>query len=159
MSILEQLQAAAAARLGAEPEFAGVSVSVIRPRSEEEAVLIQIAIDNALAGVGGNGLAALVQMPTLSAPMPNAPGPVIDMALTVRIIENPLVSGARRSAEDLALATLSALHHYAPRLDDLTLLNPLFADGNCLEPVDGFAGKIVYDVTVKTKYDGLAGRN
>jgi hypothetical protein len=187
-SFLEHLQLAAAGHLARQPEFAHVPVTAIRPRSADEAMQINDLIDGALIGMekknGKSGAAAIVQMPALGAANPDTPGPLVTVTLVVRVIEFPLVNmnaetGTCLSAETLALAALESLHHYFPfDAGGVTLadgaavplpaplpagLKPydrlnLYAEGSCLEPVEGFEGKIVYDVTVHTK-TGLIGRN
>jgi hypothetical protein len=199
MSFLEELQLAIAAHLSRQEEFVCVPALVIRPRSADEAVMIQTVIENALAGLrqknGKGGTTAIVQMPVLSNPSPNAPGPEIDVSLQIRVIENPLVNmnrdtGTCLSAETLALAIANSLHHYRPFGDDGVTLDgeeivpfsqsvnqpssiennsavtldgglsdlTLYTEGAFMEPVPGFDGMMVYDVTVKTK-TGLQPRN
>jgi hypothetical protein len=76
-SALERQQLDIAARLESLAEFATVPVTVIRPRSEGEALQIQTTLDQALAGLvqkgGKSGAAVIVQMPTATVPERNVP--------------------------------------------------------------------------------------
>jgi len=152
-SILEELQAAVTARVESLAMMEYVPVTQIRPREAKEALQIQTDIDKALAGLavknGKNGAAALVMMPVIDVNTPNAPGPVMVPSLTVRVIENPMVnmgeSGTQLSAETLAVEILESLHLFDPALGT----GPFFAGDNAMVPVDEYAGKVVYDVTVK----------
>ncbi len=150
MDTLRQLQEDIAAKLAAETEFQYVPVSVFRPRDSAEALLIQSAIDKALAGLitqnGKAGLAVVVYMPEAETLQPNAPGPQLELVATLRVVENPLVNmganGTQTTAEQCALNILSSLHHW--QRGQATLM----ADKKAIRPVDT-PGKIALDVVVR----------
>lgn len=150
---LQQLQLDIAAMLQADELFAGVQVIVSRPRSEEDATLIQSNIDNALAGLvevettGGvfkGGLAVIIMMSEGEVPSPNVPGPQLELVQTVRVIENPLVNmgedGTQITAEQGALNVLSALHHWNPGHGVLT------ADSRSALKEVNLESRVAYDV-------------
>lgn len=150
---LQQLQLDIAAMLQADALFEGVQIIVSRPRSAEDAVLIESNIDSALAGlvqvessgeVFKGGLAIIIMMSEGEVPAPNVPGPQLELVQTVRVIENPLVNmgadGTQITAEQGALNVLSTLHHWNPGHGVLT------ADTrNALKEVN-MEGRVTYDV-------------
>jgi hypothetical protein len=153
---LERLQLDIAARLESVDAFATVPITVIRPRTAEEATLIQTRLDQTLAGLvqkaGKSGAAIIVQMPTADVPEANVPGPQLEVTVQVRVLENPLINmnaaaGTLRSAEQIALDILAALHHFDPGTSGC----PLFADKRSIEPVLDFPGKVAYDVNIRTR--------
>jgi hypothetical protein len=106
-----------------------IPVHVMRPRVNadgdlEDAVMISTAIDQALAGLteknGKNGMAAIVMMPDVGVPaeLQRVRGPMVQISLTVRLIEDPLVNmsptGTRVSVEEVAKDTLAVLHGWNP---------------------------------------------
>lgn len=152
---LQQLQLDIAATLAADELFDGVQVVVARPRSEEDAVLIQSSIDNALAGLVEvenaeadmkAGLCVVVMMSEGEVLHPNEPGPQMSLVQTVRVIENPLVNmgeaGTLITAEQAALNVLTSLHQ----------LNfghsVLLADKKSVKEVN-LEGRVAYDVTFR----------
>lgn len=120
---LQQLQLDATARLGAHPSFADVIVHHARPRDAGDAVMIENKIHNALRGLelknDKGGLVLTVMMPELELPTPGMPGPnLLEVVMTVRVVENPMfnmgANGTLITAEDAAVKTLQALHHWSP---------------------------------------------
>ncbi len=148
-SQLEQFQLDCAARLGAEDYFQDVSVFVVRPRSAAEALLLQTRLEDALSGktfAGGKcGVTCTVQMPSAQVSEPDLPGPVFDASVVVRVSENPVINmgatGTGKSAEDVALAVIGALHQCV--MENLVIT----AAKDVLKPQpDGLlSGKVVYD--------------
>ncbi len=153
-SALERLQLDIAARLTQLDALAGVYICTVRPRSEDEALLIQTDIEQALAGLrprdGLSGAAAIILMPEGQVPEPDTPGPRLDLVATIRVAENPLVNmgaaGTGLSAEDIALEILSALHHWSTGTGGV-----LYADREALRPDDAAAenGQVVYEVRLR----------
>ncbi len=151
MDELRLLQTDAALKLAAEDEFQYVPVMIFRPRDSAEALKIQSSIDSALAGMvkkaGKAGLAVMVFMPEAEALQPNTPGPQLELVLTLRVYENPLInesaSGTGITAEQCALNILSSLHHWTRGNQTLV------ANRKAIKPVDDKAGRIVYDVNVR----------
>lgn len=150
---LQQLQLDIAAMLAADELFEGVQIIVTRPRSEEDATLIQTTIDSALAGMvqvettGGvfkGGLAIIIMMSEGEVPAPNAPGPQLELVQTIRVIENPLVNmgdeGTLITAEQGALNVLATLHHWNPGH------GVLIADGRSALKEVNLEGRVSYDV-------------
>jgi hypothetical protein len=148
-SQLEQFQTDCAARLSAEEYFEDVSLFVVRPRSAAEALLLQTKLEEALSGkafTGGKcGVTCTVQMPAATVSEPDLPGPVFDASIVVRVTENPVINmgatGTGKSAEDVALAVLGALHQCV--MENLVIT----AAKEALKPQsEGLAsGKVVYD--------------
>lgn len=126
--------------LRSEPGFRFAQIVLQRPRDEGEAVLIQQAVDGALAGFvyadnqilngagtdaekaaqiaaeGKAGLCIEVIVPDGEVPNPEAPGPQLEAVLHVKVTENPLVNfgarGTELTAEQCSLDILSAFHHW-----------------------------------------------
>jgi len=155
-STIEQLQLDIAGRLESLDNFSTIPVTVIRPRSQAEALQIQTTLDQALAGLvqkgGKSGAAIIIQMPTADVPESNVPGPQMEVTIQVRVLENPLVNmapetGTLRSAEQIALDVLNALHHFDPG----TSGSPLFVDKKAIEPNNDFPGKVTYDCYIRTR--------
>lgn len=155
-SILERLQLDIAGRLDSIDSFSGIPVTVVRPRSEAEAVQIRTEIDNTLAGLlqknGKSGAAVIVGMPDMDVPDLDIPGPFLELTVKVRVIEAPLInmgaSGTQLSAEQIAINILSALHQW----DTGSSGSPLYADKKAGEPNNEYPGKVVYDCMIKTKH-------
>jgi len=118
MDPLQQIQIDVRAYLDTLPAFTYVPTFVVRPRSAEEATLLQTSIDAALNCVtpknGKGGIAAMILMPDADVPTDRQPGPMLQPRITVQIIEYPIInesdSGTRLSAEQLALEVVRALH-------------------------------------------------
>src|SRR2546429_212563 len=98
MNPLQQLQLDIFGRLAAADYFADISIYLIRPRSKQEAVLLQTGIDQVLGGLkkknGKSGVACRVEMPYVDVEKPEVPGPYIAIVATIRVIENPLINMA-----------------------------------------------------------------
>jgi hypothetical protein len=117
---MTQLQLDAFHILKSEPAFQYVNVILSRPRSAEEATMIQSELQNALACLsltnGKGGLAVVVMMPEADAPEAEAPGPMLEAVLTIRVLEIPLFNegptGTKITGEACALNVLSALHYF-----------------------------------------------
>lgn len=157
MSPLESLQLDIAARLETESFLGDIPVFVMRPRLSESAAVIQSKINAALAGQtakdGKVGAAVTVFMPVADVPEGNAPGPFLEIRCTVRIEEIPALNmgstGTSKSAEDIAIAVLQALHHF--RLGSQTLV----ADRDAitpLDPLDETDRRVRYNVTLSIKH-------
>ena len=151
MDALQQAQLDIAALLDCDELFRFVPVRVDRARDEAEATMIQTEIENALAGLldkgGRSGTAVLVMLPEGQVPEPNLPGPVLEIEVTVRCMENPLFSealttGSGVTAEQCALNVLSLIHRWT---NDG---NPWRPDRRPLRSVDLKPGVICYDVVL-----------
>lgn len=171
MDALQQLQLDVMSRLTADTNFQFVQTVNARPRSEEDAVLIQTKIDQALAGMvryiartagqtdaeweaaceasGKSGLCIAVLMPEVELPQTGLPGPaLIEVVMTVRVTENPLINmddanGTKITAEDGAVKVLQALHHWSPNGSQ-----SFVGDKKPLRPLEG-EGKVIYDVVTR----------
>lgn len=110
-SVLEQLQLNVGAIIQADPFFADVVVNIWRPRAALSAMMIQNKIDQALTGIAGKGVTAVVLMPFIEVPYPDAPGPDLRVIVKVQFIENPLINmgatGTQVSVEDYTLMLLA----------------------------------------------------
>ncbi len=134
-----------------ESRFEFVPVFIDRPRSAQEALQIQSAIDKALAGMtkrgGKAGLAVRVLMPEAECPSPNVPGPELEITLTIQVTENPLfnegANGTGITAEQCALNIASSLGDW-PRGS-----SGVYCDRRALRVVPD-DGRIITDVVVKT---------
>lgn len=117
---MTQLQKDAFHILKTEDAFQYVNVILSRPRSAEEAVMIQDDLQKALACLeltnGKGGIAVVVMMTEAEAPENDSPGPQLEAVLTIRVLENPMfnegVTGTHISGEACALNILSALHYF-----------------------------------------------
>jgi len=154
MSALEQLQKDLAERLEAEDFFSDIGVYVFRPRENLEATEIQGKIDESLNCLvlknGKGGAAVFVLMPLADAPDANVPGPRLEISVTIRIQEIPLLNmgadGTQKSAEDIGLEVLQAIHHFIPH----GISQMLIADKDALTPSLEFPPKITYDAKFAT---------
>lgn len=167
---LQQLQLDVTSRLTTDTNFQFVQTVNARPRSEEDAVLIQTKIDQALAGMvryiartagqtdaeweaaceasGKSGLCIAVLMPEVELPQTGLPGPaLVEVVMTVRVTENPLINmgtdGTEITAEDGAVKVLQALHHWSPNGSQ-----SFVGDKKPLRPLEG-AGNVIYDVVTR----------
>jgi hypothetical protein len=146
-SVLEQLQQDIAARLESLAYFADIPVFVLREET------IQTKLDKALAGLTRKankaGAAVSVLMPLVDVPRENPPGPQLEISVAVRVQELPLInfgaSGTQKSAEDIALKVLAALHHF--HLEGVCQV--LTAAKDAITPSREFLPKLTYDVTVR----------
>ena len=160
MSPLQQLQLDIFGRLSGADYFSDVALYLIRPRSRQEATLIQTNIEKALAGMetknGKAGVCCRVEMPYLDVEQPELPGPYTAIVVTIRVIENPLVNmssaGTEKSAEDIGTEVLSELHQWVP-WGSGNIQRALFAEKKALEPVPELIdeGKIAYDAVLRTR--------
>ena len=149
---LQQLQLDAHARLEGESAFTYVPLYVSRPRSEDDALQIVSDIDAALAGLttkaGKSGLAVIVLLPIAEVPEPDVPGPQLELILTLRVIELPLVNmgatGTGITAEQCALNILQSLHLWNRGTQVLT------ADRKAIMP-RAEDGKISYEVKLRQR--------
>lgn len=149
---LQLLQLDAHARLEGESAFQYVPLYVSRPRSEDDALQIVSDIDAALAGMttkaGKSGLAVIVLLPLAEVPEPDVPGPQLELILTLRVIELPLVNmgstGTGITAEQCALNILQSLHLWNRGTQVLT------ADRKAITPRSE-DGKISYDVKLRQR--------
>lgn len=114
-SPIERLQLDIAARLDAN--FKYVTVYVIRPRSEAEAIMIQTNIEKALSGLiqkhGKAGATFMVGMPAAICPHQDSVGVQLDLLPMVRIIENPVINmgamGTGMSCEEIMFEAMDLL--------------------------------------------------
>ena len=102
-------------RLQADPFFADVAILL------EEKGVTEADIAQALAGLNSSssgkiGACVIVLAPELSAETPNLPGPCYDIAMTVQVIEQPLVNraegGSGITAAQLAERVRQLFHHF-----------------------------------------------
>lgn len=152
MDILQQLQLDAKAYLDGIAATVNTPVFVVRARDEGEAIEIQTNIDKALAGLtfkpdeetGKCGLAIIILMTEGGIAEGKMRGPYMDLRLTVRVIEKPMINmgetGTQIPCEEMALTVLGALHN----LD--------LGKGHKLEGVEGDAVKVV-NITGSIAYD------
>lgn len=96
---------------------------------------------------GRIGCGAVVEMPALTVPSPNAPGPEGEFLISVLVLENPLYSmmattGTLLQAEETALRVLEIGHRFFLR--DVAEFN---AAKNAVEPVESEKGLVAYRVT------------
>lgn len=118
MGIFERLQRDIGAALEADAALTYVPVHLVRPRDEGESMLVQDAVDQALAGLtaknGKAGMAVLVFAPEGEVREPNTPGPAEELVIVVRVIENKLVNmasgGTEIPAEELGQSIKGLLH-------------------------------------------------
>ena len=138
LSELRSLQDDIYHRLKAEDAFRYVQIMLVRPRDANEAVLIEKAIQEGLAGLvyvdnqtsngGGSdddkaaaiatngkaGISIEVLTPDGEVNEPNLPGPQLEAVSHLRVCENPLVNfgerGTQIEAEQASQNVLSTLH-------------------------------------------------
>jgi hypothetical protein len=154
-TILDQLQADAAALLSATPELADAAVITADEGDIEQRILRALGPLNT-SGTAKSGLALVVLPPEITDAQPNLPGPAFAIALTVQVIEAPLVNrdtdgnGTGIRSAVAALRTLSALHLWHSG----SLL--LYADSAAIRPLETKPGFVSHSVTLLAKSAGLA---
>jgi len=146
--------------LNALAYFADITVIRWRPRLKadgtvETAPVIQSKIDLALSGIspkaGKAGLTAIVLMPVVQVPNPEAPGPECSIATSIRLKERTLINmgalGTLKPAEDAAWELQRELHNYSLGGD----IGTLYCDGTSIAPVldpTDTSGDVIYNVEV-----------
>lgn len=153
-SIVERLQLDLAARLEADSYFADIGIHVMRPRAELGFVQIQESVDRQLGCIvkkaGKGGAAVTVLMPTLDSEAPNAPAPITEAGIIVRVQELPVhnmgPNGTQKSAEDIALNVIRVCHLFHRGQG-----NVVYAARELLTPSAEFAPKVTYDVRLAQK--------
>ncbi len=158
ISILERLQLDIAALLNSLDEFQYIPVLILRPRSSEEALLIQTKLDQSLAGLtqknGKAGVCVIIQMPTADATNPDIPGPRFEVTIEIKVFENPLINmgagGTQLSAEEVSLAVHNSLQQFNLGITGAQM----FPAPKAIEPDLSFLdkGRIVYNANIKTRF-------
>lgn len=123
MDGLQQCQQDLALRLRSVSALAGVMVQDLRPRSEEEALLIQNTINLALAGMISDtprkGIAILVPVPGFEVSRRESPAPYGEIVITAQVLEQVAINegpdGTGMSCEAVAIEILRAGHQYLLR--------------------------------------------
>lgn len=160
MNELEQLQTdVESLLLGVESACAEdaplqyAAVSMVRPRTDKEALDIRTRLDKMMGGLVGRqgkaGISIIVGMPEIGRVEPNVRAIKGTVTLTVEVIENVMVNmgdkGTGRGAEDFALAVAEVLQHqvFAP-------WSPLRVTGVPAVVAAVKQGNVVYDVELAT---------
>ncbi len=129
-----------AGRLRGSDLLADVGIYDLRPRSAEEAAMIETAINNSLGAMvgpkGRSGLAVMLPIPAFDADRPDVPGVVGDIIITVQILEKIMVNegpeGTGISCEACAWTVMRLGHHLMLRPSQLLYaarMRPLDVDG------------------------------
>lgn len=136
---------------------AGVHVEQMRPRENGEAIKIQEAINNSLAGQISDGarvgLAILLPLPGFNLTKPNVPAVMGEMVLKVVVLENIMQNmgpqGTHMTCETAACLVALAGHHF--QLADNRLL---ICDG--FDPINtegqDYSADIAYEVTFRCQF-------
>lgn len=149
---LLQFQQDVTARLQSDSYFVDIPVFLIREKRLESEINLAVNFMSPVGSGTKRGVGVLVLMPTASDPKENVPGPFLEMAIIVRVHENPTVNmadqGIQKSAEEVALQVLSVLHHFQP----VGVCGALFASRNALVPSLAFEPLVTYDVKVQALF-------
>lgn len=148
-SVLETAQAEIFYKVAGEDYLA--AVTVLLARKERIASEIEQAL-NVMGGAVGKkpGACVIVMMPVIDVADPEVRGPQLEALFTLRTLENPSMNlhatGTGKTAEDLALFVLRALHLW----QICERLGSLYAGRQAVVPavVEGLIG---YDVTLKAR--------
>ena len=146
---IRNLQEDVAARLNSVEFFTDVPVFVVREQEIEAELNRSLGIITGKAGKIGAAVSVL--MPLFDAPNPDVPGPQGAMSITIRCQENPLFNngenGTGKSAELIALKSLTALHHFMIQ----GVAGTLHAARDAITPAPEYLPLITYDVRVEAK--------
>jgi hypothetical protein len=145
---IPELQEDIAARLAADEYFA--DVPVLHERKENVASLVAKAI-GPFAGRGGkSGICAIVMSPVATVDKAEFRGALMNIELSVRVLEEVTVNvgrnGTRKAALSVARRIARVLHHYRP--DGLAQL--LLADNPTIMPVEDPIVGLAYEVRFRT---------
>jgi hypothetical protein len=96
------------------------------------------------------GACVIVLMPDVDAIDSDSPGPLLEVAYTIRVLENPLVNreagGTQKTAERLGLEVLRTLHHWSPRRPQC-----LYAEKDAMTPTEVPDGTVGYDIILHAR--------
>lgn len=112
--ILERLQADVFAILSATPDLRRVNI-IMEDEGDMESVILQKLGDLIEGSPNRIGLVAVVMLPEISSAEKNLPGPHMNAAIKVQIIEQPMMNredgGTQIRSSVAALTVAQALHH------------------------------------------------
>jgi hypothetical protein len=112
--ILERLQADVFAILSATPDLRRVNI-LVEDEGDMESQIVQKLANLIEGSPNRRGLVAVVMLPDISSAEKNLPGPHMNAAIKVQIIEQPIMNrndgGTRIRSSVAALTVAQALHH------------------------------------------------
>ena len=159
-SSMVDLQAAARAKLAADPAFDAVPVLTESLKDVESELLRALGPQT----TGASGVVAIVITPKFKVSSPNVPGPWFDkVRLVVRIMENVTVNqqpgGTGKPALMLVRAAARVLHQYfeAGIFAPLSVLDAVLVPDHDTE--NGAGGNLIYDLNLETSLNDLPGVN
>lgn len=137
---LIELQEDIAARVQADEVFR--NLAVITERSGDPVADIEKSIGPLAGRAGSRGLCMVVLQIAGNVELPNVPGPVLNLVVTVRVMENPVLNNTGIEALTAARRITRLLHHYSPGglASCLTGLTP------CIAPTRDPIAPVAYDV-------------
>lgn len=146
---LIELQEDIAARLQADEVFR--NLAVITERSGDPVADIEKSVGPLSGKAGFRGLCMVVMQITGNVEFPNEPGPVLDLVVSVRVMENPVLNNTKIEALTAARRISRLLHHYSPGglASCLIGLNP------CIAPVSDPIAPVAYNVRFGTRDAGF----
>jgi hypothetical protein len=152
-SLLTDLQTDLAARLEADDFFA--DIPVLTERKADVGSGIGKALGT-LAGKGSRaGVCVILMSPVASAEIPNLPGPVLDIELAARVLENVLINtganGTGKPALTVARRVARLLHHY--RAEGLSQI--VIADKPTIVPVEDPVAPLAYEIRFRSREGDL----
>lgn len=146
--LLRRVQEDFHARLSAAPYFADVALILVRKEYSEHE--LKQLLSTLVGRAGKAGACIFVQMPLLSVPAPNMPGPGFDVVQSLTVLEHPTINGGSagtgKTAEALAIAAVQLFHHFIP----FGLTQCFKADPAAIVPELSFAGLVAYSVQFST---------
>lgn len=146
---LIQLQEDIAARVQADEVFR--NMAVITERSGDPVNEIEKATGIVRGKAGSVGLCMVVLQIAGNVENPNEPGPVLDLVVTVRVMENPTLNNTGIEALTAARRITRLLHHYSPG----GLASCLVGLTPCIAPTRDPIAPVAYDVRFGTRDAGF----
>jgi hypothetical protein len=112
-TLLETLQRDVAERLRSDALIS--TLTVVTERDGDILASIQRALGLVTSRAGNRGLCLTVLQITANPASLDAPGPVLDMVVAVRVLENPVLNNVPgQTALTIARRVTRLLHHYTP---------------------------------------------
>jgi hypothetical protein len=144
-TLLTDLQIDVADRLAADSVLG--TINVVTERTGDIAAEINRSL-GVLTAVGATRGICLVALQISASPESlEAPGPLLNLSLRVRVLENPPLNTSGLLALTVARRVLRVLHHYQPA----GLTSVLLADSPCITPVADPIAPVSYEVAFEAR--------
>lgn len=143
--ILTDIQADLAGRLLADQVLG--RLVIVTERTADILAEVQRALGLAASKMGSRGLCLVVLQATANPDSQEVQGPLLELRLGVRVLENPVLNRTGLDALTVCRRILRILHHYHP----VGLTSLLLADTPAIQPVADPIAPLAYDVGFTTR--------